>query len=92
MGEKWSKERRLKIQMDRLIKKIPNFDLLLYRMVKLVRENPQIDIATLFKKDVRNDLMLLAKVEEDLGYNFYHFKEEFEDEENTPRTEVGQNI
>ncbi len=77
MGEKWSKERRLKIQFDRLQRKIPPHDLLTYRLVHMIRENPDVEIMNLFKEEVKQNLILLEKVEEELGYNFYRYEKTY---------------
>jgi hypothetical protein len=81
MGEKWSKERRLKIQFDRLEKKIQPYSIFLYRIIKLIRENPEAKLESFFKEDVLNDLILLDKIALELGIDIYHYKDEVEVEE-----------
>lgn len=78
MGEKWTEERRLKIEFARLQRKIQPFNLLLHRIIRVVKENPNIDVLEYFDEETRSNLIKLDEITIKLGYNLYNFEKDKE--------------
>lgn len=68
-------KKRLRVLYNRIERKISAHDIFVYRVVKLVKENPEVDLNQIFKEDVINNLILLDKIRLELGVDIYHYQD-----------------